>query len=244
MGAEKATPEYLEDIYHTATANKEGKRETNGNSGQPQTGIGIVKDDFEDLSDNDSDLVIDEPEEDVEEMERDKEEENMEFNEHLRPSLPSVTFLADQRALLQPKVDQRRSPELVIQAKPTASSGGVGNGQVGGSNGFGLISRGGLTCVRNGGGSQIPTSFGGSGLLDSEIGRGRVILAAASSNSGFHEARAQVRQDLTQAHSTGSSAEDNSNAYNPETTAVGNLDILATVASMNRFVQLLFLKTF
>ena len=89
---EKATPEYLEDIYHTATVNEEGKRETNGNSGQPHTGICIVKDDFEDLSDNDSDLVIDEPEEDVEEMERDKEEENMEFNEHLRHSLPSVTF--------------------------------------------------------------------------------------------------------------------------------------------------------
>ena len=167
----------------------------------------------------------------------------MEFNEHLRPSLPSVTFLADQRALLQPKVDQRRSPELVIQAKPTASSGGVGNGQVGGSNGFGLISRGGLACVRNGGGGQIPTSFGGSGSLDAEIGRGRV-LAAASSNSGFHEARAQVKQDFSRAHSTGSSAEDNSNAYNHETTAVGNLDILATVASMNRFVQRLFLKNF
>ena len=47
----------------------------------------------------------------------------------MKPSLPSVTFLADQRALLQPKTELQRKPEQVIQPK---LRGGLGGGVDGG----------------------------------------------------------------------------------------------------------------
>ena len=96
--------------------------------GDPRTSqmasVGIVKDEIDDISDEDSDLVIDEPEEDTpreEEVESDQEfdsERPMESEEReMKPSLPSVMFLADQRALLQPKTELQRKPEQAIQPK-------------------------------------------------------------------------------------------------------------------------------
>ena len=105
--------------------------------GDPRTsemaGVGIVKDEIDDLSDEDSDLVIDEPEEDTirEEVESEQEFDSdrpMESEEReMKPSLPSVMFLADQRALLQPKTELQRNPEQAIQPKSRVG-GGRGGG--------------------------------------------------------------------------------------------------------------------
>ena len=121
----------LDDISLT----QEEKRKAYG--GDPRTsqmaGVGIVKDEIDDLSDEDSDLVIDEPEEEDtttrgEYVESDSEERpKMEKEEQeMKPSLPSVMFLADQRALLQPKTELlQRKPEQAIQPK-SRGGGGVG----------------------------------------------------------------------------------------------------------------------
>ena len=103
--------------------------------GDPRTSqmasVGIVKDEIDDLSDEDSDLVIDEPEEDTirEEVESEQEFDSdrpMESEEReMKPSLPSVMFLADQRALLQPKTELQRKPDQAIQPKSIGGGGGV-----------------------------------------------------------------------------------------------------------------------
>ena len=147
--------------------------------------VGIVEDKINDLSDDDSDLVIDEPEE--EEIGRESEEEVEEERPEMKPSLPSVTFLADQRALLQPKTELQRKPEQVIQPK---LRGGLGGGVDGG------------------------LAAGVGGGLAVEVGGGINGVAAQSrpiSNT-------QVASSPP-----------------PFTTYFNNgLDILATVASMNR----------
>ena len=147
--------------------------------------VGIVEDKINDLSDDDSDLVIDEPEE--EETGRESEEEVEEERPEMKPSLPSVTFLADQRALLQPKTELQRKPEQVIQPK---LRGGLGGGVDGG------------------------LAAGVGGGLAVEVGGGINGVAAQSrpiSNT-------QVASSPP-----------------PFTTYFNNgLDILATVASMNR----------
>ena len=115
----------LDDISLT----QEERSKAYGDSRTSQmVGVGIIKDEIDDLSDEDSDLVIDEPEEDTtreveseHEFDSDREETNM------KPSLPSVNFLADQRALLQPKTESQRKPEQGILPK---SRGGVGGGGV------------------------------------------------------------------------------------------------------------------
>ena len=111
---------------------QEERRKANG-VGDPRTSemaVGVIKDEIDNLSDDDSDLVIDEPpEEDMGGVESDKEERSMEEAD-MKPSLPSFSFLADQRALLQPKTDLQKRPEQAIQPKPRAS-GVVGDGGVG-----------------------------------------------------------------------------------------------------------------
>ena len=108
---------------------QEERRKANG-VGDPRTSemaVGVIKDEIDNLSDDDSDLVIDEPpEEDMGGVESDEEERSMEETD-MKPSLPSFSFLADQRALLQPKTDLQKRPEQAIQPKPRAS-GVVGGG--------------------------------------------------------------------------------------------------------------------
>ena len=104
------------------------QEETRKAYGDPRTsqmaGVGIVKDEIDDLSDEDSDLVIDEPEEDTtREVESKHEFDSNREETNMKPSLPSVNFLADQRALLQPKTESQRKPEQGIELK--SRGGGV-----------------------------------------------------------------------------------------------------------------------
>ena len=107
------------------------QEETRKAYGDPRTsqmaGVGIVKDEIDDLSDEDSDLVIDEPEEDTRrEVESKHEFDSNREETNMKPSLPSVNFLADQRALLQPKTESQRKPEQGIELKSRGGVVGVG----------------------------------------------------------------------------------------------------------------------
>ena len=155
--------------------------------------VGIVEDKINDLSDDDSDLVIDEPEE--EETGRESEEEIEEERPEMKPSLPSVTFLADQRALLQPKTELQRKPEQVIQPK---LRGGLGGGVDGG------------------------LAAGVGGGLAVEVGGGLAVEVGGGINGVAAQSRPISNTQVA-------------SSPPPFTTYFNNgLDILATVASMNR----------
>ena len=172
----------MDDDLNGISLSQEERRRSHGD---PRTseiaGVGIVQDEIGDLSDDDSDLVIDEPEEEIKRESEEEyfEEESPMEREETKPTLPTFNFLADQRALLQPKTELQRKPEPAIQLKSRVGlgvglGGGVG-GVVGGGDGGGVATQ--LRAPAN-------------------------IQAAASSPSSF--------------------------------TPYFNLDILATVASMNR----------
>ena len=71
---------------------QEERRKANG-VGDPrisEMAVGVIKDEIDNLSDDDSDLVIDEPpEEDMGGVESDEEERSMEESD-MKPSLPSM----------------------------------------------------------------------------------------------------------------------------------------------------------
>ena len=174
----------VDDDLNGISLSQEERRRSHGD---PRTseiaGVGIVQDEIGDLSDDDSDLVIDEPEEETKSEEEYFDEESPMEREETKPTLPTFNFLADQRALLQPKTELQRKPEPAIQLKSRVGLGvGVGGG-VGG-------------VVGGGAGGGV------GGGVATQLRAPANIQAAASSPSSF--------------------------------TPYFNLDILATVASMNR----------